>query len=440
SAHRYGAMDPLFQTVQNLMAKENGSESTRYCGGCHDPISLFSGEKMAGETPLSSEMGVAEGVSCLVCHAMTQVDVRGNADYVIAEPPRFMFDPPVSTAGQVTRDFLIRSLGGVHRSSMGHKLLQTPEFCGACHKQFVDVEINKVGWVQLQNQYDNWKASRWYHQDEPKKRLACRDCHMPVQHNSTDPAAAYATDSREKGAHRSHRSLGANQFVPLLLGLEDAQKHTDLIELWLQGKIPVPEIEERWVPGPVVGMTSQLADSVVSVRDSIRVHLTMTNRKAGHPLPTGPLDLIRAWVRLKLIDENGRVVLQTGDPTAEGGDADPKVMFKAEPVNNQGEVLERHNLWDLVGVRFKRALFPGLQDFATMAVPCPVTVIDDPGALTNPIKALSAPRPGVYKVVTEFCYHKAQPRILNAILGPGHGLVAPETIMVSDTTQVRVTS
>ena len=45
SAHRWSAMDPFFQKVQSVMAEQNGPESTRYCGGCHDPISLFSGTK-----------------------------------------------------------------------------------------------------------------------------------------------------------------------------------------------------------------------------------------------------------------------------------------------------------------------------------------------------------------------------------------------------------
>ncbi|HEU4403487.1 MAG TPA: hypothetical protein VFT43_15425, partial [Candidatus Polarisedimenticolia bacterium] len=36
SAHRWAAMDPGFQRIQSEMAKQNGAESTRYCGGCHD--------------------------------------------------------------------------------------------------------------------------------------------------------------------------------------------------------------------------------------------------------------------------------------------------------------------------------------------------------------------------------------------------------------------
>ena len=45
SAHRYAAQSPFFQGVQGAMAANNGPESTRYCGGCHDPIALFSGSK-----------------------------------------------------------------------------------------------------------------------------------------------------------------------------------------------------------------------------------------------------------------------------------------------------------------------------------------------------------------------------------------------------------
>ncbi len=45
SAHGYAAKDAAFQKIQSIMATQNGAESTRYCGGCHDPISLFSGTK-----------------------------------------------------------------------------------------------------------------------------------------------------------------------------------------------------------------------------------------------------------------------------------------------------------------------------------------------------------------------------------------------------------
>jgi hypothetical protein len=92
SAHRYSAMDAAFQSVQKVMAEQNGAESTRYCGGCHDPISLFSGTKNVFTEDLTNLAGYQEGVSCIVCHAIEETDVKGNANYVIAQPTRYMFE------------------------------------------------------------------------------------------------------------------------------------------------------------------------------------------------------------------------------------------------------------------------------------------------------------------------------------------------------------
>ena len=74
------------------MAKQNGPESTRYCGGCHDPISLFSGTKNIFTEDLTGLAGYQEGVSCLACHSIRETDVKGNANYVMAQPPRYLFE------------------------------------------------------------------------------------------------------------------------------------------------------------------------------------------------------------------------------------------------------------------------------------------------------------------------------------------------------------
>ena len=75
SAHRYSVMDPLFQKVQSVMAEQNGPESTRYCGGCHDPISLFSGTKNLFVEDLTGLHGYQEGISCLACHGVRETDL-----------------------------------------------------------------------------------------------------------------------------------------------------------------------------------------------------------------------------------------------------------------------------------------------------------------------------------------------------------------------------
>ena len=88
SAHRYAAMDLGFRAIQTSMGEQNGPESTRYCAGCHDPISLFAGAKNLYREDLTTAVGRDEGVSCIACHAIRQTDVKGNASYVIAQPAR----------------------------------------------------------------------------------------------------------------------------------------------------------------------------------------------------------------------------------------------------------------------------------------------------------------------------------------------------------------
>src|SRR3990172_7330101 len=262
SAQRYAAMDAGFQKIQMNMAQENGPESTRYCGGCHDPISLFSGTKnlFTNDKELTSLHGYQEGVACLACHSIREVDVKGNANYVIAQPPRYMFEMDYDVKQKGTtrflRDFLTRSYPREHVNSLSKQVFKTPEYCAACHKQFIDEQINNVGWVQLQNQYDNWKESRWNHPGKPQATIECRECHMMLV-PSEDPARGDSGDynrSPNDGLARSHRFIASNQFMPALLKLPGWEEQLALTEKWLQGKQEVPEIAHKWQTGPVVGV------------------------------------------------------------------------------------------------------------------------------------------------------------------------------------------
>ena len=70
---------------------------------------------------------------------------------------------------------------------------------------------------------------------------------MPLV-DSFDPARGDALDynrSPDDGKHRSHRFLGANQFIPAHLELPGGKEHARLVEKWLRGEIEVPEIAEE---------------------------------------------------------------------------------------------------------------------------------------------------------------------------------------------------
>ncbi|HJO04353.1 MAG TPA: multiheme c-type cytochrome, partial [Acidobacteriota bacterium] len=298
SAHRYAAMSPFFQGVQGAMAVSNGAESTRYCAGCHDPISLFSGSKNLYTDDLSAP-GYREGVSCVACHSIEQTDIRGNANYVIAAQPRYLYESSEAALAAFASDFLIRAYPHQHLSSWSRELYKSPEYCAACHKQFIDEEINNVGWVQLQNQYDNWKQSRWWIEDDPDNSVTCRECHMRLV-DSIDPAAGDAVDPNrapDDGRHRSHRFIGANQYHPALLDLPGAAEQVRLTEEWLRGETTIPEIEHKWSQGPAVPLMID-APATALRGEAVNLRVIALNNKAGHDFPTGPLDIIQAWIEV----------------------------------------------------------------------------------------------------------------------------------------------
>ncbi len=441
SAHRYAAMDPAFRSIQQVMGEQNGAESTRYCGGCHDPISLFSGTKNLFQDELTNPMGLDEGVSCIACHSITETDVKGNADYTISQPERYMFELSEGEAARLVSNFLIRAYPAQHVETLQHRRFKSPEFCAACHKQFIDEEINQVGWVQLQNQYDNWRKSRWNHPDNPQKTIECRECHMPLV-DSFDPASGDALDynrTPDDGKHRSHRFLGANQYIPALLDLPGAEEHVALTEKWLRGEIEIPEIADKWRTGPAVPIEI-LAPEEVSPGENVHVEVVITNNKVGHDFPTGPLDIIQSWLEIEVTDQNGKPVFVSGGLDQRNFIEPGAFLFKAEPVDQYGKLIDRHNLWEMVGVRYRRSLFPGFSDKAQYDFACPVSTLSGDGQIPerNEFSFHAPSEVTSLNVKATLRYRKISQFLLNQMFGESPENTSRITDLSSDSLTIRV--
>jgi len=442
SAHRYAAMDPIFQGIQNVMAKQNGPESTRYCGGCHDPISLFSGSKNIFVERLTGSLGYDEGISCLACHSIQKTDIQGNANYTMWQPKEYLWQwSPDHSVGAVARNFLIRAWPAQH-NRLSKRMYKKPEYCAACHKQFIDQEVNRVGWVQLQNQYDNWAASHWNHKGDPRTTVECRECHMPLV-ASTDPAAGDSMDynrSPDDHKHRSHRFLAANSFVPAFLHLDGADKQVELTAAWLQGSIEIPEIRNKWAEGPVVRVRIE-APSMAVPGTAIPVRVVMISNKVGHDYPTGPLDMIQSWVELRVQDASGHTVFVSGQRDSRNFLPPGTFLFKAEPVDQFGNLIDRHNLWEMVGVRYRRSLFPGYSDTVEYNVMCPsggpsIASSNVPNSREFSVPAVGSG--GKLQIQAILHYRKIDQFLLNYVMGEKSGLTAPVVDIASATADVCV--
>lgn len=376
SAHRFSAMNPPFQAVQRLFADDRGAAETRYCAGCHDPISLFAGDKDIHQKDLSAA-GMQEGVSCVVCHSIETVDQRGNADYVLRPPSKYLWEGE-SGLRKWLSNFLIRSYPRQHLADYDRNVLRTPEFCGACHKQFIPEALNRFGASPGQNQYDEWRQSQW-HSDDPHTDLSCRDCHMRLVSDSRDPGRGEAGDQRRSagdGKHRHHGTIATNFLMPMVLKLPHWERQVELTEEWIRGETVVPEIEHVWPSGPVATVEI-LAPAALEAGSEASVRVLVRNAKVGHAFTTGPLDFMQSWVHLTVEDAAGRRLAEWGalDPITRAirgfgeephriGNARDQgtLVLEGMPLDAAGQLLEKHQLWNKAGGLGVRQVYAGHSD------------------------------------------------------------------------------
>ena len=361
SAHGFSATDVLFRDVQEVLAEASGSADTRSCAGCHDPVALLSGARDGGSIR-GNDLVMHEGNSCLVCHSVSETDTNGNGGYVLQIPQRYLFSGE-QDSGEFWNRFLIRSYPQHHVASYKRPLYEASEFCAACHKQTSTPGADTdIGLAQEQNEYDSWRQGHWYHDDDPEKTISCQGCHMPLV-DSNDPA--------NDGAHRSHRTLGGNMYIPVVQNLPGGAEQASKTVEWLRGEIEIPEIADKWAEGPVVAMTI-IAPDEIRPGELINLVLVLHNNKTGHDFPAGPLDILASWVEVKVVDNFGRTLLHLGDPEGDKPTLDAPIVYKADWYDKRGLPVERHNIWEVVGASYKRSLQSSDADVVDIPFRCPV--------------------------------------------------------------------
>ncbi len=318
-----------------------------------------------------------EGISCVVCHSIERVDQRGNADYTLVPPRKYLWEGETGWKKRVS-DFLIRAFPRQHLADYDRGVLRSPEFCGACHKQFIPEALNRFGLVSGQNQYDEWRESHW-HVDDPASDLNCLDCHMRLVKESRDPGRGEWGATRRTAGDRSHRHHGmiaTNFLMPQVLKLPHWERHVQLTQEWMRGETVIEEIAHLWPPGPVAPIEI-LAPKQASPGEEVRLRAVITNRKAGHNLTTGPLDFMRAWVHLIVRDADGKVLAEWGaiDPATRRITDEPgkehrignsrkegTLVLEGQPIDGSGAPIVKHELWNKAGGKGQRVIFPGYSD------------------------------------------------------------------------------
>lgn len=220
--------------------------------------------------------------------------------------------------------------------------------------------------------------------------------------------------------HRNHWFAGGNQVMPEMIASPDAAAQTQRVVDWLHGQRVIPEIAGIWPAGPVLPIKI-VASTSASPGGSFEFRVVISNNKAGHSFPTGPLDLIRAWVQVQVHDQTGRELFHSGDLTAENHVEPGSFVLKAVGMNADGQEIVRHDLWHYVGAKYKRAVFPGYSDMYEYDLKIPKDV---KGPLT---------------VTARLRYRKANQYFMDFSF-PGQHLQSPITDISSDQVEIPLTS
>ncbi len=354
SMHGRSASDPFFQKNLHAMAGKKGIEATRYCGGCHIPVGLLSGELSPGGR-LGSGMHIREGVSCMACHGIRAVvSLEGVGSYLYGPELPYLFSDSDGWLQTELHDYLLKINPEQHRRDMARDVLYQPEGCATCHEQYIDRDLNDWGWIKLQSQYQAWvKGPFSKHSDRnhaSDRVYRCQDCHFPLV-KGEDPSADRAD------LIRSHRTPAANTAVPHVLG-DRAQLETVI----------------RFLRDKRISLTLQVAGPRAerpAAGGEIRLNVGVSSNRIGHYFPAGTVDINEPWLELVVKDADGKSVYASG-LIGPDNHVDPEARFYfSRLVNRDGKHVWRHDLFNAVGESHVNLLHPGRADIQTFRIRIP---------------------------------------------------------------------
>lgn len=190
SLHRNAGREPFYKDSVDILERTLGSEPTQHCESCHAPVSVFSGALRKGSK--KSRAMDDEGVTCSVCHSITEARLDGTGSYTIRRPALLAREDGTPVYGDVSDATIMADIPG-HRRAVMSPLLKTPEFCGTCHKSAVTPALNNYKFLRGFSAYDEWQQSAASRETvapfyKREVRADCRTCHMPRVEAANDAA------------------------------------------------------------------------------------------------------------------------------------------------------------------------------------------------------------------------------------------------------------
>jgi Flp pilus assembly protein TadD len=360
SLHRNAGREPFYKESVDILEKQRGVEFTRHCESCHAPVALLSGALTAGSR--ESRAMDDEGVTCTVCHSITEARLDGTGSYTIRRPALLEREDGTPVFGDVTDEAILADVAG-HRRAMMRPVLKSAEFCATCHKSVAPPGLNGYKFIRGFSAYDEWQQSGASAQTvspfyRKERAVDCRSCHMPAVEAAADRAA-------KDGVIASHRWLGANTATPLFYG---QKKQVEETVAFLEDNVLNVDIfaVRREATGETRAALEQGAENRIELKpgEELSAEVVVANRKAGHSFPPELRDMYEPWVEFEAVDAAGKTVYHSGFIRPDKTLDESAHVYKAILLDASSRPLTRHQVWLGTAKAYDNFINAGRSDIA----------------------------------------------------------------------------
>lgn len=301
SMHNNSYKDPLYQKVYELAIKDTNGDRTieAFCIACHNPIGFISGEIPPADGSKLSQIA-KDGIQCDFCHTVS--GSHGIGDFSAKNSP-----------GEIKRGPLKDAASPSHKTAYS-ELHTKAEFCGMCHNV-----SHPVNGLHLENTYSEWKAGPYSAQG-----IVCQDCHMTPGPGVTKPNPGQAALGGPNRPHiYTHSIVGGNVAMAEQMGSPD---HAALARERLRAAASVEILPaKRFSAG------------------ENKFKVKVTNKGAGHYLPTGLTETREMWLEVVVKDGYGKTVFSSGELDKEGNIGKNAVIYNTVVGDSEGK--PTHLVW-----------------------------------------------------------------------------------------------
>lgn len=361
SAHANAFREPFYQKNVKDIIKQKDIAYTRHCESCHNPAALFTGA-LTDKPQFKNRPFDDEGVSCIACHSIQSVNLRGVGGYTMGQPA-LLQKPDGTKIIDVTNQEILNNVAD-HKRAMMRDVLKKPEFCAACHKSQVPHELNDYKFQRAFMVGDELQQSS-FSKESPhpfyvRNKETCNSCHM-----KREPAPKFDV-SAKGGTITGHRWAASNTAIPAVYGYKEQLEQVTKflqddklgVDIFALHRKKADSRKEKLI-APV-----NHQDFKIDEGDTITADVVVTNKNIGHGFPPELRDFYEAYIEFTVLDAAGKPLYKSGFIKPDGYLDEWAHAYKTYLLRDDGSLNNLHFIWQTKTIAQNAVIPSGRSDVA----------------------------------------------------------------------------